>query len=138
MWEIHDWVQSFYSHSLPPFDTICLCVGLKGSFNISFNWHILNKWRKPISHHAVDLEEKPLLYEYYANTLNPIIDRRNFEEPDIHLGKRSIDFDSDRYAKRFFLERSKALPSVQEQQQKQVSKTIFLFHFNLFTLLLWI
>lgn len=67
------------------------------------------------------LEEKPLLYEYYANTLNPIIDRRGIlgEEADSHTGKRSIDIDSDRYAKRFFLERSRTLPTLQEQQQQK-------------------
>ncbi|XP_055314550.1 uncharacterized protein LOC129575291 isoform X2 [Sitodiplosis mosellana] len=76
---------------------------------------------KPLaSHHTVDLEEKPLLFEYYSNTLNPIIDRRNFDEVDNHLGKRSIDTEPDRYPpKRFFLERPRALPTVQEQQQKQ-------------------
>lgn len=76
--------------------------------------------RKPTIHHTVDLEEKPLLYEYYANTLNPIIDRRNFEEIDGHLGKRSIEIDSDRFPKRFFLERPRALPSLKEQQQNKV------------------
>lgn len=67
------------------------------------------------------LEEKPLLYEYYANTLNPIIDRRGIlgEEADSHTGKRSIDIDSERYAKRFFLERSRTLPTLQEQQQQK-------------------
>lgn len=67
------------------------------------------------------LKEKPLLYEYYANTLNPIIDRRGIfgEETDSHTGKRSIDVDSDRYAKRFFLERSRTLPTLQEQQQQK-------------------
>ncbi|XP_031623999.1 uncharacterized protein LOC116341197 isoform X2 [Contarinia nasturtii] len=75
---------------------------------------------KPSAHLAVDLEEKPLLYEYFSNTLNPVIDRRNFDELDNHLGKRSIDTESDRYSpKRFFLERPRALPTVQEQQQKQ-------------------
>lgn len=71
-------------------------------------------------HHAVELDEKPLLYDYYANTLNPIIDRRNFEESDAHYSaKRNVDAGYDRYPKRFFLERSRSLPSVQEQQQKQ-------------------
>lgn len=78
--------------------------------------------RKPpgAAHHTVDLEEKPLLFEYYANTLNPIIDRRNFDDIDNHLGKRSsIDTEPDRYPpKRFFLERPRA--TGQEQQQKQV------------------
>lgn len=66
-------------------------------------------------------KEKPLLYEYYANTLNPIIDRRGIfgEEADSHAAKRSIDADSDRYAKRFFLERSRTLPTLQEQQQQK-------------------
>lgn len=63
-----------------------------------------------------------MLYEYFSNTLNPIIDRRNFDELDSHLGKRSIDTDPDRYSpKRFFLERPRALPTAQDQQQKQVS-----------------
>lgn len=79
------------------------------------------------------MEEKPLLYEYYANTLNPIIDRRNFDEIDNHLGKRSIDTDSDRYPpKRFFLERPRTLPSVQEQQQKQVKDFTLCQKFKLF------
>lgn len=79
--------------------------------------------RKPTgtAHHTVDLEEKPLLFEYYANTLNPIIDRRNFDDIDNHLGKRSIDTEPDRYPpKRFFLERPRALPIASDQQQKQV------------------
>lgn len=78
-----------------------------------------NIYRKPSAHHAVDLEEKPLLYEYYSNTLNPIIDRRNFDDLDNHLGKRSIDLDNERYPKRFFLERSRTLPSLQDQQQQK-------------------
>lgn len=89
------------------------------------------KKRKPPGHHAVDLEEKPLLYEYYANTLNPIIDRRGIlgDEVETHAGKRSIDADNDRYAKRFFLERSRMLPSLQEQQQKQ--QTVQNYYLNL-------
>lgn len=59
-------------------------------------------------HQPIDLEEKPLLYEYYANTLNPIIDKRNFDEID-RLGM-------DRLNKRFFLERPK--PAQYEQQQQ--------------------
>lgn len=40
------------------------------------------------------MERKPLLYDYYANTLNPIYDKRNFDEIDRHgmaglNGKRS-------------------------------------------------
>lgn len=90
------------------------------------------------------LEEKPLLYEYYTNTLNPIIDRRGIlgEEVDSHAGKRSIDIDSDRYAKRFFLERSRTLPTLQEQQQQKqqmVSMKLFdelcIYSFNAFLLL---
>lgn len=76
-------------------------------------------FRKSGTHHTFDLDEKPLLYEYYTNTLNPIIDRRGFDEVDNRLGKRSIDIDSDRYGKRFFLERSRILPTVQDQQQRQ-------------------
>lgn len=49
------------------------------------------------------------MYEYYANTLNPIIDKRNFDEID-RLGM-------DRLNKRFFLERPK--PYEQQQQQSQ-------------------
>lgn len=49
---------------------------------------------KTPSHHAIDLDEKPLLYDYYANTLNPIIDKRNFDEIDRFA-----------FGKRFFLER---------------------------------
>lgn len=94
-----------------------------------FCWIFVDN-RKPTVHHTVDLEEKPLLYDYFANTLNPIIDRRNFEEIDGHLGKRSIDSDSDRYQKRFFLERSRVLPSLQEQQQKQVCVAIYSFEFR--------
>lgn len=45
-------------------------------------------------HRAIDLDEKPLLYDYYANTLNPIIDKRNFDEIDRFA-----------FGKRFFLER---------------------------------
>lgn len=76
-------------------------------------------------------EEKPLLYEYYANTLNPIIDRRGIlgEEADSHAGKRSIDVDSDRYTKRFFLERSRTLPTLQEQQQ-QKQQIVSIFRIN--------
>lgn len=40
----------------------CICSGLR---------------KQPI-----DLERKPLLYDYYANTLNPIYDKRNFDEID--------------------------------------------------------
>lgn len=40
------------------------------------------------------MDEKPLLYDYYANTLNPIIDKRNFDEIDRFA-----------FGKRFFLER---------------------------------
>lgn len=50
-------------------------------------------------HQPIDLEEKPLLYEYYSNTLNPIIDKRNFDEID-RMGM-------DRLNKRFVLERPK-------------------------------
>lgn len=44
----------------------------------------------------VDLERKPLLYDYYANTLNPIYDKRNFDEidrfgPSRLIGKRNFD-----------------------------------------------
>lgn len=38
----------------------------------------------------MDLDENPLLYEYYANTLNPIIDKRNFDEID-RLGMDDLD-----------------------------------------------
>lgn len=73
-----------------------------------------------LPHHLVELEEKPLLYEYYSNTLNPIIDRRNIDEMESgHTGKRSAtDGESaDRYAaKRYFLERPRP---IQDQQQKQ-------------------
>lgn len=74
-------------------------------------------FRKLSTHHTFDLDEKPLLYEYYTNTLNPIIDRRGFDEIDNRIGKRSIDM--DRYGKRFFLERSRILPTIQDRQQKQ-------------------
>lgn len=50
--------------------------------------------KTPAAHHAIDLDEKPLLYDYYANTLNPIIDKRNFDEIDRFA-----------FGKRFFLER---------------------------------
>lgn len=72
-------------------------------------------------HHTVDLDEKPLLYEYYANTLNPMIDRRGFIDSASRLAKRSIDGDLNAFGKRYFLERSRALPSLHEQQQKQVT-----------------
>lgn len=76
--------------------------------------------RKPPIHHTVDLDEKPLLYEYYANTLNPMIDRRSFIDSASRLVKRSIDGDLNGFGKRYFLERSRVLPSLHEQQQKQV------------------
>lgn len=52
------------------------------------------------------MEEKPLLYDYYANTLNPIIDKRN-----------SVD-DNERFGKRFFLERPRTVPITNGQDQK--------------------
>lgn len=50
-------------------------------------------------HQPVELEEKPLLYEYYSNTLNPIIDKRNFDEID-RMGM-------DRLNKRVVIDRPK-------------------------------
>lgn len=44
------------------------------------------------------MDEKPLLYDYYANTLNPIIDKRNFDEIDRFA-----------FGKRFFLERPRSI-----------------------------
>lgn len=60
-----------------------------------------------------------MLYDYYANTLNPIIDRRD-EGESSHLNKRSVaDIEQpDRYLKRFFLERARPVASLQEQQQR--------------------
>lgn len=76
-------------------------------------------FRKLDTRHTFDFNEKPLLYEYYTNTLNPIIDRRGFDEIDNRIGKRIINIDSELYGKRFFLERSRILPAIQDQQQRQ-------------------
>lgn len=53
-----------------------------------------------------------MLYEYYANTLNPIIDKRNFDEID-RLGM-------DRLNKRFFLERPKQTQYDQQQRFREI------------------
>lgn len=90
---------------------------------------LLKNNRKTFTHHTVDLDEKPLLYDYYANTLNPIIDRRSFDEIDNRVGKRSLDIEPEHYGKRFFLERSRTLPALQEQQQRQQQVTHL--HFSL-------
>lgn len=39
----------------------------------------------------IDLERKPLLYDYYANTLNPIYDKRNFDEIDRYGGMSGLN-----------------------------------------------
>lgn len=63
-----------------------------GNSNLSENFLLscvlfnLNRFFFSISrsqlHRAIDLDRKPLLYDYYANTLNPIYHKRNFDEID--------------------------------------------------------
>lgn len=70
-------------------------------------------------HHLTDTDEKALLYDYYANTLNTIMNKRNnnFDEIDqipdnFAQSKKNFDeidrgvIDSNR--KRFFLERPRS------------------------------
>lgn len=78
-------------------------------------------------HHPIDTDEKALLYDYYANTLNPILNKRNFDEIDRqidNLGRMSKkNFDEidrsviDPFLKRFFLERPRSQPQVPSEQR---------------------
>lgn len=74
----------------------------------------------------IDLERKPLLYDYYANTLNPIYDKRTVEEADRPNDIKRSQFDQiDRYAMPFYMNKRSELKNTEHESGDRLSKRNF-------------